>query len=90
MYLSLIHIFHRRILYAFNELGLTHDKPYRKSAAVVGEVMAKYHPHGNSATYGTIVRLAQDFNSRYPMVDGQGNFGSVSYTHLDVYRRQHV
>ena len=68
---------HRRILYAFNELGLTHDKPYRKSAAVVGEVMAKYHPHGDSATYGTIVRLAQDFNSRYPMVDGQGNFGSI-------------
>ena len=68
---------HRRILYAFNELGLTYDKPYRKSAAVVGEVMAKYHPHGDSATYGTIVRLAQDFNSRYPMVDGQGNFGSI-------------
>ena len=68
---------HRRILYAFNELGLTYDKPYRKSAAVVGEVMAKYHPHGDSATYGTIVRLAQDFNSRYPLVDGQGNFGSI-------------
>ncbi|MBF0746960.1 DNA gyrase subunit A [Gemella sp. 19428wG2_WT2a] len=68
---------HRRVLYAFNELGLTYDKPYRKSAAVVGEVMAKYHPHGDSATYGTIVRLAQDFNSRYPMVAGQGNFGSI-------------
>ena len=68
---------HRRILYAFNDLGLTYDKPYKKSAFVVGEVMAKYHPHGDSATYGTIVRLAQDFNSRYPMVDGQGNFGSI-------------
>lgn len=68
---------HRRVLYAFNELGLTYDKPYRKSAAVVGEVMAKYHPHGDAATYGTIVRLAQDFNSRYPMVAGQGNFGSI-------------
>lgn len=68
---------HRRILHAFNELGLTFDKPYRKSAAVVGEVMAKYHPHGDAATYGTIVRLAQDFNSRYPMVSGQGNFGSI-------------
>ena len=68
---------HRRILYAFNNLGLTYDKPYKKSAFVVGEVMAKYHPHGDSATYGTIVRLAQDFNSRYPLVDGQGNFGSI-------------
>ena len=68
---------HRRILYAFNDLGLTHDKPYKKSASVVGEVMAKYHPHGDAATYGTIVRLAQDFNSRYPLVDGQGNFGSI-------------
>ena len=68
---------HRRILYAFNDLGLTYDKPYKKSAFVVGEVMAKYHPHGDSATYGTIVRLAQDFNSRYPLVDGQGNFGSI-------------
>ncbi|MBU0278092.1 MULTISPECIES: DNA gyrase subunit A [unclassified Gemella] len=68
---------HRRVLYAFNELGLTHDKPFRKSATVVGEVMGKYHPHGDSATYGTIVRLAQDFNSRYPMVAGQGNFGSI-------------
>lgn len=68
---------HRRILYAFNELGLTYDKSFRKSATVVGEVMGKYHPHGDSATYGTIVRLAQDFNSRYPMVAGQGNFGSI-------------
>lgn len=68
---------HRRVLYAFNELGLTNEKPFRKSAAVVGEVMAKYHPHADSATYGTIVRMAQDFNSRYPMVAGQGNFGSI-------------
>ena len=68
---------HRRVLYAFNELGLTNDKPFRKSAAVVGEVIARYHPHGDAATYGTVVRLAQDFNSRYPMVAGQGNFGSI-------------
>lgn len=68
---------HRRILYAFSNLGLSHDKPYKKSAFVVGEVMAKYHPHGDAATYGTIVRMAQDFLSRYPLVDGQGNFGSI-------------
>ncbi|MEK7275389.1 MAG: DNA topoisomerase (ATP-hydrolyzing), partial [Candidatus Desantisbacteria bacterium] len=68
---------HRRILYAMNELSLTHDKPYKKSARVVGEVLGKYHPHGDSAVYETMVRMAQDFSYRYPLVDGQGNFGSI-------------
>jgi DNA gyrase subunit A len=68
---------HRRILYAMGELGLTARAPYRKSAAVVGEVLGKYHPHGDAAVYDTLVRLAQDFNMRYPLIDGQGNFGSV-------------
>lgn len=68
---------HRRILYAMGELGLTSQKPHRKSATVVGEVMGKYHPHGDAAIYDTIVRMAQDFSLRYPLVDGHGNFGSV-------------
>jgi Type IIA topoisomerase (DNA gyrase/topo II, topoisomerase IV), A subunit len=68
---------HRRILYAMNELGLTPDKPYRKSARVVGDVLGKYHPHGDSSVYDAMVRLAQDFNIRYPLVDGHGNFGSI-------------
>jgi DNA gyrase subunit A len=68
---------HRRILHAMNEQGLTHDKPYRKSARVVGEVLGKYHPHGDVAIYDTMVRMAQPFSLRYPLVDGQGNFGSV-------------
>jgi DNA gyrase subunit A len=68
---------HRRILYGMFELGLTGDKPYRKSAKIVGEVLGKYHPHGDAAVYDTQVRMAQDFNMRYPLVDGQGNFGSV-------------
>lgn len=68
---------HRRILYAMNELGMTPDKPYRKSARIVGDVLGKYHPHGDSSVYGAMVRLAQDFNIRYLLVDGQGNFGSV-------------
>ena len=68
---------HRRILYAMNESGMTPDKPYRKSARIVGDVMGKYHPHGDSAIYDTIVRMAQDFSLRYPLADGQGNFGSV-------------
>ena len=68
---------HRRILYAMNELGMTPDKPYRKSARIVGDVLGKYHPHGDSSVYDAMVRLAQDFNIRYPLVDGQGNFGSV-------------
>ena len=68
---------HRRILYAMNDMGLTHDKPYKKSARVVGEVLGKYHPHGDQAVYDSMVRMAQDFSLRYPLVDGQGNFGSV-------------
>ncbi|MBU7048460.1 MAG: DNA gyrase subunit A, partial [Theionarchaea archaeon] len=68
---------HRRILYAMNQMGLTHDKPTRKSARVVGEVLGKYHPHGDAAVYDTLVRMVQDFSLRYPLVTGQGNFGSV-------------
>lgn len=68
---------HRRILYAMNELGMTSDKPYKKSARIVGDVIGKYHPHGDSAVYETMVRMAQDFNFRYMLVDGHGNFGSV-------------
>lgn len=68
---------HRRILYAMEELLMRHDKPYKKSARIVGDVMGKYHPHGDSAIYDSMVRLAQDFIMRYPLVDGQGNFGSI-------------
>ncbi|MCD8501557.1 MAG: DNA gyrase subunit A [Bacillaceae bacterium] len=68
---------HRRILYAMNELGMTSDKAYKKSARIVGEVIGKYHPHGDSAVYETMVRMAQDFSYRYPLIDGHGNFGSV-------------
>jgi len=68
---------HRRVLYAMHELGLQHSKPFKKSANVVGNVMAKYHPHGDVAIYDTLVRMAQDFSLRYPLVDGQGNFGSI-------------
>ena len=68
---------HRRILYAMNELGMTSDKPYRKSARIVGDVLGKYHPHGDSSVYDAMVRLGQDFSIRYMLVDGQGNFGSV-------------
>ncbi|MCL1796133.1 MAG: DNA gyrase subunit A [Clostridia bacterium] len=68
---------HRRILYAMNELSMTPDKPYRKSARIVGDVLGKYHPHGDTAVYDTMVRLAQDFSMRTMLIDGQGNFGSV-------------
>ncbi len=68
---------HRRVLYAMQDLGLMRGKPYKKSARVVGDVIGKYHPHGDVAVYDTIVRMAQDFSMRYPLVDGQGNFGSV-------------
>lgn len=68
---------HRRILYGMMDMGLTSTRPYRKSAKVVGEVLGKYHPHGDSSVYDAMVRLAQDWNLRYPMIDGQGNFGSV-------------
>jgi len=68
---------HRRILYGMNELGVTPDKPYKKSARIVGDVMGKYHPHGDSAIYESMVRMAQDFSYRYMLVDGHGNFGSI-------------
>ncbi len=68
---------HRRVLFAMHEAGNDHDKPYKKAARIVGDVMGKYHPHGDSAIYDTIVRMAQDFSMRYPLVDGQGNFGSI-------------
>src|SRR4051812_4457971 len=68
---------HRRILYAMNDLGMTSDKPFKKSARIVGEVIGKYHPHGDSAVYETMVRMAQPFNYRHMLVDGHGNFGSV-------------
>ncbi|BAY39143.1 DNA gyrase subunit A [Nostoc sp. NIES-2111] len=68
---------HRRILYAMHELGLTHDRPFRKCARVVGEVLGKYHPHGDTAVYDALVRMAQDFSMRSPLINGHGNFGSV-------------
>src|SRR5690606_30385795 len=67
----------RRILYAMHDMGLYPDRPYRKSARVVGEVLGKYHPHGDQSVYDAMVRMAQDFSMRYPLVDGQGNFGSI-------------
>lgn len=68
---------HRRILYSMYEAGITHDKPYKKSARVVGDVLGKYHPHGDYAVYESIVRMVQEFSLRYPLIDGQGNFGSI-------------
>src|SRR3990167_1236433 len=68
---------HRRVLYAMYDMGNAWNGPYKKSARVVGDVIGKYHPHGDVAVYDTIVRMAQDFSMRYPLVDGQGNFGSV-------------
>ncbi len=68
---------HRRVLYGMYELGVAYNKPYKKSARIVGEVLGKYHPHGDSAVYDTMVRMVQDFSLRYPLIDGQGNFGSV-------------
>ncbi len=67
----------RRLLFSMNEMGFTHDKPYRKSARIVGDTMGKYHPHGDSAIYEALARMAQDFTLRYPLIDGQGNFGSI-------------
>ncbi len=77
---------HRRILYAMNGLGLVPGRPYKKSATVVGEVLGKYHPHGDTAVYDSLVRMVQDFSLRYPMVDGQGNFGSVDGDNAAAYR----
>jgi DNA gyrase subunit A len=68
---------HRRVLFGMHQLGMTYNKPYKKSARIVGEVLGKYHPHGDTAVYDTMVRMVQDFSLRYPLIDGQGNFGSV-------------
>ena len=68
---------HRRVLYSMNEMGLKYNKPYKKSARVVGDVLGKYHPHGDTAVYDTLVRMVQDFSLRQPLIDGQGNFGSI-------------
>ena len=68
---------HRRILFGMNEMGMSYDKPFKKSARIVGDVLGKYHPHGDLAVYGAMVRMAQDFNSRYQLVAGHGNFGSI-------------
>ena len=77
---------HRRILFAMHELGLTPERPYKKSATVVGDVLGKYHPHGDSAVYDALVRMVQDFSLRYPLVDGQGNFGSIDGDSAAAYR----
>src|SRR6059036_653840 len=77
---------HRRILYGMHEMGLVHNRAYRKSAKIVGEIMGNYHPHGDTALYDTLVRMAQDFNMRYPLIDGQGNFGSVDGDPAAAYR----
>ena len=88
---------HRRVLFAMSELSNDWNKPYKKSARIVGDVIGKYHPHGDSAVYDTIVRMAQNFSLRYPMVDGQGNFGSIDgdpaaamrYTEIRMTRLAH-
>src|SRR5215207_9421095 len=68
---------HRRILYTIDEMGLAYNKPYKKSARIVGDVLGKYHPHGDLSVYDALVRMVQDFSLRYPLIDGQGNFGSI-------------
>ncbi|MEA2055274.1 MAG: DNA gyrase subunit A, partial [Candidatus Thermoplasmatota archaeon] len=68
---------HRRILYAMNDMGLTYNKPHKKSARIVGDCLGRYHPHGDQAVYDSLVRMAQEFSLRYPLVDGQGNWGSI-------------
>src|SRR5215213_5780546 len=77
---------HRRVLHAMNELGLVPGRPYKKCATVVGDVLGKYHPHGDSSVYDALVRMVQDFSLRYPLVDGQGNFGSVEGDPPAAYR----
>ena len=77
---------HRRILYSMNEIGLTCDKPFRKCAKIVGDVLGKYHPHGDSSVYDALVRLAQDFTINEPLIDGHGNFGSVDGDDAAAYR----
>lgn len=77
---------HRRILYAMYEDGLTKDKPFRKCATAVGDVLGRYHPHGDASVYDALVRMAQDFSLRYPLIDGHGNFGSVDGDPAAAYR----
>src|ERR687891_26976 len=77
---------HRRVLYAMNELGLVPGRPYKKSATVVGDVLGKYHPHGDGSVYDALVRMVQDFSLRYPLIDGQGNYGSVDGDPAAAYR----
>src|SRR5438067_13796033 len=77
---------HRRILFAMKQMGLTHRSAYKKCARVVGEVLGKYHPHGDIAVYDALVRMVQDFSLRYPLIDGQGNFGSVDGDPAAAYR----
>ena len=77
---------HRRVLYGMLDLGVLHNRPYKKSARIVGEVLGKYHPHGDSSVYDTMVRMAQDWSLRYLLVDGQGNFGSVDGADLTIGR----
>ncbi len=77
---------HRRIMYAMHEMGLSPDRPHKKSASVVGDVLGKYHPHGDSAVYDALVRMVQDFSLRYPLIDGQGNFGSIDGDPAAAYR----
>src|SRR5512135_1669100 len=77
---------HRRVLYAMYDLGNDWNKPFKKSARIVGDVIGKYHPHGDVAVYDTIVRLAQEFAQRYPLVDGQGNFGNIDGDNAEAMR----
>src|SRR5262245_55104007 len=77
---------HRRILYAMSQAGLNAGRPYRKSATVVGDVLGKFHPHGDASVYDAMVRMVQDFSLRYPLIDGQGNFGSVDGDAAAAYR----
>src|SRR6202007_3343547 len=77
---------HRRILFAMNELGPVPGRPYKKAATVVGDVLGKYHPHGDSSVYDALVRMVQDFSLRYPLVDGQGNYGSADGDSAAAYR----
>jgi DNA gyrase subunit A len=77
---------HRRILYSMHETGLSPNRPFKKSATVVGDVLGKYHPHGDSAVYDAMVRMVQSFSLRYPLVSGQGNFGSVDGDSAAAYR----
>jgi DNA gyrase subunit A len=77
---------HRRILFSMHEAGLSPSRPFKKSATVVGDVLGKYHPHGDTAVYDALVRMVQDFSLRYPLVDGQGNFGSIDGDSAAAYR----